>query len=97
MGRKRRAFTEEYKAEVVKLISEQGRPIQQVCEELDRTHSAVRRWVQRAEVDAGRGAPGSLTTLEREELTRLRRELKVVRMERNLLKKATAFSAKESS
>ena len=82
---------------MVKLISEHGRPIQQVCEELDLTQSAVRRWVQRAEVEAGRGAPGSLTTLQREELTRLRRELKEARLERDLLKKATAFFAKESS
>lgn len=97
MGRKRRSFTDEYKAEVVKLITEQGRPVGQVCEELDLTESAVRRWVQRAEVDAGRGADGALTTTEREELRRLRRELKEVRMERDLLKKATAFFAKESS
>ena len=97
MGRKRWSFTDEYKAEVVKLISEQCRPLGQVCQELDLTETAVRRWVQQAAVDAGRGVPGSLTTAEREELSRLRRELKVVRMERDLLKKATAFFAKESS
>ena len=95
--RKRRKFTDEYKAEVVNLITVQGRPIGQVCEELDLTQSAVRGWVQRAEIDAGRGPEGALTTAEREELRRLRRELKEVRMERDLLKKAAAFFAKESS
>ena len=96
MSRKRRSFTDEYKAEVVNLITEQGRPVGQVCQELGLTESSVRRWVQLAEVDAGRGPEGALTTAEREELRRLRRELKEVRMERDLLKKATAFFAKES-
>ena len=97
MTRKRRKFTDEYKAEVVNLISVQGRAIRQVCEELDLVESAVRRWVERAEIEAGCGPEGALTRAEREELRRLRRELKEVRMERDLLKKATAFFAKESS
>ncbi len=97
MARKRRSFTDEYKAEVVKLIAEHGRPVRQVCQELDLTETAVRRWVQRAEIDSGCGPQGALTTAEREEFRRLRRELKEVRMERDLLKKATAFFAKESS
>lgn len=98
MGRKRRSFTDEYKSEVVKLIREQGRSLGRVCEELDLTESAVRRWVQRAEMEVGSGQQqGALTSAEREEFRRLRRELKVVRMERDLLKKATAFFAKESS
>ncbi len=97
MARKRRTFTDEYKAEVANLIAEQGRPVRQVCQELDLTESTVRRWLQRAEIDAGRGPEGELTTAEREELRRLRRELKIVGMERDLLKKATALFAKESS
>lgn len=97
MSRKRRSFTDEFKAEVVNLITEQGRAIRQVCQELDLTESSVRRWVQRAAIDAGHGPEGALTTAEREELRRLRREVKAVRLERDLLKKATAFFAKESS
>ena len=97
MMRKRRSFSDEYKAEVISLIRDQGRSVGQVCAELDLTESAVRRWLERADIDAGRGSEGALTTTEREELRRLRRELKVVRMERDLLKKATAFFAKESS
>ena len=57
----------------------------------------ARRWVQQAEVDAGRGRAGALTTEEREELGRLRRENRTLRMERDILKKATAFFAKENA
>jgi transposase len=52
--------------------------------------------VRQAEVDAGRGKPGALTTEEREELGRLRREVKTLRLEREILKKAAAFFAKEN-
>lgn len=95
--RKRRSFSPEYKAEVVKLILEGGKSIGQVCRDLDLTETAVRRWVRQAEVDLGQGPEGALTTEEREELRRLRRENKQLRMEREILKKATAFFAKENS
>jgi transposase len=91
--RKRRAFTEEFKAETVRLIRESGKSIGVVARELGLTESAVRAW---AGIDAGHGPAGALTTEEREELGRLRRELRTVRMERDILKKATAFFAKES-
>jgi len=52
-------------------------------------------WVRQAEVDAGRGRAGALTTDEREELARLRRDVKRLQMERDILKKATAFFVKE--
>ena len=97
MSRKRRSFTDEFKAEGVNLIAEQRRPLRQVCQVSDRTESSVRRWVQRVEIDAGHGPEGALTTAEREELRRLRRAVREVRLKRALLKKATAFFAKESS
>ncbi len=97
MTRKRRAFSAEYKAEVVKLIEESGKSVGQVCRELDLTETAVRKWVAQAEVDAGRGPSGSLSSDERDELRRLRRENTRLRMEREVLKKATAFFAKEST
>ena len=56
----------------------------------------MRQWVRQAEVDAGRGKPGELTTVEREELQQLRREVKTLRIEREILKKAAAFFAKEN-
>jgi len=94
--RKRRAFTEEFKAQTVRLVRESGKSIGMVASELDLTESAVRAWVRQAAIDAGRGPAGALTTEEREELGRLRREVRTLRMERDILKKATAFFAKES-
>jgi transposase len=94
--RKRRSFTDAYKAEVVELVRKGGKSIGAIAKDLDLTETAVRVWVRQAEVDAGRGSSGALTTAEREELSRLRREIHTLRMEREILKKATAFFAKES-
>ena len=94
--RKRRSFTDAYKAEVVALVRKGGKSIGAIAQDLDLTETAVRAWVRQAEVDAGRGPSGALTTAEREELSRLRRENQTLRMEREILKKATAFFAKES-
>ena len=94
--RKRRAFTDEYKAETVRLIHESGKTIAVVARELGLTESAVRAWVRQVGIDAGHGPTGAVTSEEREELGRLRREVRTLRMERDILKKATAFFAKES-
>jgi transposase len=94
--RKRRAFTREFKAETVRLVLEGGRSIPEVARDLDLTESALRQWVHQAEVDRGQGKPGELTSAEREELHRLRREVKDLRLDREILKKAAAFFAKES-
>ena len=94
--RKRRSFTKAYKAEVVELARKGGKSIGEIAKELELTETAVRAWVRQAEVDAGRGPAGALTTEEREELSRLRRENQTLRMEKEILKKATAFFAKES-
>ena len=90
-------FSAEYKAEVVKLIHDSGKSIGQVCRELDLTESSIRRWAEQNEVDAGRLPSGALNSDERYELRRLRRENTTLRMEREVLKKATAFFAKEST
>ena len=95
MPRPRRSFTDEYKAEVVELVRSTGKTVGQVARELDLTETAVREWVKRADLDAGRRSDGP-TTDEREELRRLRAENRVLRMERDLLKKAAAFFAKDS-
>ena len=94
--RKRRGFTKEYKAEVVELIRTSGRSIGTIAKELDLTETAVREWARQAQVDAGRGGTGALTTAEREELVRLRWENRTLAMEREILRKAAAFFAKES-
>lgn len=93
--RKRRQFTPEFRAEAVRLTQVGDRSIAKVAEDLDLTETSLREWVKRAEADAGRGAPEALTTSEREELARLRRENKTLRMEREILKQAATFFAKE--
>ena len=94
--RRRRKFSAEFKAETVRLVRSSDKNISTIARELDLTETALRRWVQQAEIDAGRGSTGALTTSEREELVQLRRETKRLRMERDILKKATAFFAKEN-
>ena len=92
--RKRRRFTPEYKAEVVRLIRTSGKTIGQVTKDLDLTETAVRAWVRQAGIDEKGDPRGPLTSEERAELTRLRRELKTVTMEREFLRKAAAFFAR---
>lgn len=72
------------------------RTITQVARDLDLTVSSVRHWVEQHQVDAGKGPPGAMTTAEREELARLRRENRQLREEKEILKKAAAFFAKDS-
>ena len=92
--RPRRSFSPEYKAEVVELCRTGDRSIGEVAKDLDLTETAVREWVRRADVDAGRRE--GLSTAEREEIARLRRENRVLREERDILKRATAFFASVS-
>jgi transposase len=94
--RVRRSFTAEFKAGAVRLVIDEGKSVGQVARELDLTESALRNWVERARADRGTGKPGALTTAEREELFRLRKENRVLAEEREILKKAAAFFAKQS-
>lgn len=95
MPRNRRKFTDEFRAEVVGMIRRGDRSVAQVCKDLDLVESAVRRWLKSAE--SAPGQPGeAVTAAERDELKRLRREVQTLRMERDILKKAAAFFAKES-
>ncbi len=91
--RPRRQFSDEYKASVVRLVLDEGKTVGAVARELDLTETAVRTWVGRARADRSKGKTG-LTTGEREELTRLRRQVRVLEEEREILKKAAAFFAK---
>jgi transposase len=94
-ARPRRSFTPEFKAHTIELVRTSGKSVGEVCRDLDLTETAVRRWLAQADVDAGRR--DGLTTAEREELARLRRENRVLRDERDILKKAAAFFAKETT
>jgi len=92
--RPRRTFTAEYKSEVVALYRTTDKGVAEIARELDLTASAVQRWVAQAEVDGGQHA--GLSRDEREELAYLRRENRILREERDILKRATAFFAKET-
>jgi transposase len=94
-ARRRRTFTSEFKARTVDLVRTSGKSVAEVCRDLDLTETAVRRWIAQADVDAGRRE--GLTSAEREELTQLRKEVRVLRQERDILAKATAFFAKETT
>jgi len=87
-------YTEEFKAEAVQLArSSPERSIRQLAYELGISDQTLRNWIRQAQID--RGEREGLSTEEREELRRLRRENKVLREEREILKKAAAFFAKE--
>ena len=92
--RKRRKFTPEQKADAVRLVRKVGN-LAKVARDLDLTETTLRSWMKRADIDEGHGPEGALTTEEREELRRLRRENRILEMERDFLKKAAAFFAKE--
>ena len=95
MGRqKRRSFTDEQKRAVIALAKREVN-VSQVARDLDINRSILARWIRQAEIDAGKGPAGALTTEEKAELQRLRRENKTLRMERDFLKKAAAFFAKD--
>ena len=94
--RARRKFTEEFKAGAVRLVLDEGKSAGAVARELDLTESALRTWVAQARADRTKGKSGALTTVEREELARLRKENRQLRLERDILKKAAAFFAKEN-
>jgi transposase len=91
----RRSFTREFKAQTVELVRTSGKSLSQICRDLDLTETAVRRWVEQAQID--RGEREGLTSSEREELSRLRHEIRVLQEEREILKKAAAFFAKETT
>ncbi len=95
---KRRHFTSEYKSEVVELFRKSGKTAGEVSRDLGLTETSVRAWIRQAEIDEGKGPAGALTTAEREEFTALKRENKHgSAWRRDILKKATAFFAKEST
>jgi transposase len=92
--RPRRQFTDEFKAGAVRLVLEEGKTVAGVARDLDLTETALREWVKRAQADRTNGRTG-LTTAEREELARLRKENRQLRLEREILKNAAAFFASE--
>ena len=93
--RPRRQFTDEFRAGAARLVLDEGKPMGAVARELDLTPSSLANWVRHAQADRTKGRTG-LTTAEREELARLRKENRILQEERDILKKAAAFFAKQS-
>jgi transposase len=93
-SRPRRSFTPEFKADIVERCRRGDRTIGQVARDFDLTETAVREWVRQAEVDAGER--GGLSSAERDELAQLRRENRRLREDVEILRRATAFFAKET-
>lgn len=85
--RARRVFSEEFRAGAVRLVLDEGKSAGTVARDLDLTESALRTWVMRARAERTRGKSGGLTTAEREELGQLRKEVRHLRLERDVLKK----------
>ncbi len=94
--RLRRSSSSEFKAEAVRLCRVGDRSIAQVAMDLGLIDASLREWLHRADINAGKGPVGALTTDERSELARLRRENKQLQMEREFLTEAAKFFAKES-
>ena len=94
MARSHLPYPPEFKAEAVRLYHASDRSLQKVADDLGITANSLREWVRRIEVEDGSGE--SLTQGERAELSRLRRENKVLKEEREILRKATAFFVKET-
>ena len=93
-SRPRRSFTPEFKADIVERCRRGDRSIGQVARDFDLTETAVREWVRQAEVDAGER--DGLTTEERRELSELRRQNRRLKEDVDILRRATAFFAKET-
>jgi transposase len=92
--RPRRRFSDEFKDGAVRLVLDEGKTVGAVARELDLTESALRLWVEHARAEQTKGRSG-LMKAEREELARLRKENRELRLERDLLKKVSALSAKD--
>ena len=92
----KKSYSKEFKAEAVRLVLETGKTKAEIARDLGISHTALREWVRQHKVDESSDGTGALTTEERKELQRLRKENRVLQMERDILKKATAFFAKES-
>ena len=93
---KRRSYSREFKVQAVKMITEQGLSIREVARDLGVSETVIRNWKRKLAEEGDRAFPGNgRLTADQEELRRLRDENRQLRMERDILKKATAFFAKD--
>ena len=95
MPKSHRPYSPEFRQRIIELVRK-GRTPEELARQFEPSAQAIRNWVKQADLDAGR-APDGLTTEEREELRRLRRENRALREEREILKKAAAWFARETT
>ena len=93
----KRKYTKEQKEDAVRLVRVSGQSIARTAKDLGIPENTLWNWVRQAKIDAGEGPEDAYTTEEKAELRRLRKELRQVTMERDFLKKAAAYFAKEES
>lgn len=96
MGSKKTKFTKEFKSEAIKLVTEQGYTQAEVAQNLGVCSKNISRWIQEQEKQPVKLIGKNKVTAEQEELGKLRQEIKRLKMEREILKKAAAFFANES-
>ena len=96
MPKSKPPYAPEFRTEAIRLARTSGRPHAEIARDLGMTAETLRLWLKQADLDEGRRSDG-LTTEEREELRRLRRENRILREEREILKKAAAFFATETN
>jgi transposase len=96
MPQPRPPYSAAFRTEALELMRTSGKSIPALARDLGVSDQTLRNWQRQARVEAGQGRPGELTSAEREELRRLRREVKVLQQEREILRKAAAFFAKET-
>ena len=96
-GRRLQRYATEFKRDAVALVRTSNESLKKIARDLGVNPETLRGWVKQDKIDRGEGPPGALTTEERQELARLRRENVQLRMEREILKKAAAFFAQETT
>ncbi len=89
MGKSRPPYPQQFREQAVRLVRESQKTIEQIANDLGISHQSLRNWVKQADLDRGQRTDG-LTTEEREEIRRLRREIRILREERDILKKGSS-------